>query len=388
MSNLNSIDTILSRAVESKAMPGVVAVAATDKGVLYEGAFGTREVGKNAPMTLDTVVWSASMTKAITATAAMQLVENGKLGLERPASEVVPELAAAKVLEGFDPAGKPRLRAPKRPITLRHLLTHTAGFGYEIWDPAIAQYQTATGTPGITTCTNAALTTPLMFDPGDRWEYGINIDWVGKVVEAMSGQKLDRYFQEHIFGPLGMRDTSFKISPSQRARLATVHQRGEGGALAPIEFGLPQDPEFLMGGGGLYGTAGDYLTFAGMIMQDGSLKGVQVLRPETVALMSQNHIGPIEVGVFRTAMPTLSHDIELFPGMSKKWGLSFLINTQPAPTGRSAGSLAWAGLANTFFWIDRAKRVCGVFLSQLLPFYDPAAIDVFGKFETEVYRAL
>ena len=388
MSNLKSIDTILSRAVESKAMPGVVAVAATDKGVLYEGAFGTREVGKNAPMTLDTVVWIASMTKAITATAAMQLVENGKLGLERPASEVVPELAAAKVLEGFDPAGKPRLRAPKRPITLRHLLTHTAGFGYEIWDPAIAQYQTATGTPGITTCTNAALTTPLMFDPGDRWEYGINIDWVGKVVEAMSGQKLDRYFQEHIFGPLGMKDTSFKISPSQRARLASVHQRGEGGALAPIEFGLPENPEFLMGGGGLYGTAGDYLTFARMIMQDGSFKGVQVLRPETVALMSQNHIGPIEVGVFKTAMPALSHDIELFPGMSKKWGLSFLINTQPAPTGRSAGSLAWAGLANTYFWIDRAKRVCGVFLSQLLPFYDPAAIDVFGKFETEVYRAL
>ncbi len=388
MSNLKSIDTILSRAVESKAMPGVVAVAATDKGVLYEGAFGTREVGKDAPMTLDTVVWIASMTKAITATAAMQLVENGKLGLERPASDVVPELAAAKVLEGFDAAGKPRLRAPKRPITLRHLLTHTAGFGYEIWDPAIAQYQTATGTPGITTCTNAALTTPLMFDPGDRWEYGINIDWVGKIVEAMSGQKLDRYFQEHIFGPLGIKDTSFKISPSQRARLATVHQRGEGGELAPIEFGLPQDPEFLMGGGGLYGTAGDYLTFARMIMQDGSFKGVQVLRPETVALMSQNHIGPIEVGVFRTAMPTLSHDIELFPGMSKKWGLSFLINTQPAPTGRSAGSLAWAGLANTYFWIDRAKRVCGVFLSQLLPFYDPAAIDLFGKFETEVYRAL
>ncbi len=388
MSNLKSIDTILSRAVESKAMPGVVTVAATDKGVLYEGAFGTREVGKDAPMTLDTVVWIASMTKAITATAAMQLVENGKLGLERPASEVVPELAAAKVLEGFDPAGKPRLRAPKRPITLRHLLTHTAGFGYEIWDPAIAQYQTATGTPGITTCTNAALTTPLMFDPGDRWEYGINIDWVGKIVETMSGQKLDRYFQEHIFGPLGMKDTSFKISSSQRARLATVHQRGEGGALAPIEFGLPEDPEFLMGGGGLYGTAGDYLTFARMIMQDGSFKGVQVLRPETVALMSQNHIGPIEVGVFRTAMPTLSHDIELFPGMSKKWGLSFLINTQPAPTGRSAGSLAWAGLANTYFWIDRAKRVCGVFLSQLLPFYDPAAIDLFGQFETEVYRAL
>jgi methyl acetate hydrolase len=388
MSNIKSLDKIFSQAVESKAMPGIVAAAATDKGVLYEGAFGRRELGKAAPMTPDTVVWIASMTKAVTATAVMQLVERGKLRLEAPASEVVPELAAARVLEGFDSAGKPRLRPAKRPITLRHLLTHTAGFGYEIWNPSIAQYQTATGTPGITTCTNAALTTPLMFDPGDRWEYGISIDWAGKMVEAVSGQKLDRYFQENIFGPLGIRDTSFKISPSQRARLASVHQRGEDGALAPIQFEIPQDPEFLMGGGGLYGTAADYLAFAQMIMQDGHLKGAQLLRPDTVALMSQNHIGPLEVGEFRTAIPSLSNDIELFPGIPLKWGLSFLINTQQLPTGRSAGSLAWAGLANTYFWIDRTRRVAGVFLSQVLPFYDHTVIDLLGQFETEVYRAL
>jgi methyl acetate hydrolase len=388
MAEQKSIDTALSRAVESKAMPGIVAAAATDKGVLYEGAFGKRELGKPAAMTPDTVVWIASMTKAITATAAMQLIERGKLALEQTASEVVPQLASARVLEGFDAAGKPRLRAPKRPITLRHLLTHTAGYGYEIWDPAIIQYQTATGTPGITTCANAALTTPLMFDPGDRWQYGINIDWVGKMVEAVSGQKLDRYFQEHIFGPLGMKDTSFSLSPDQRARLASVHQRDEHGALAPIEFGLPENPEFLMGGGGLYGTARDYLAFARMIMQNGRLGGAQVLRADTVAQMSQNHIGAIEVGPFKTAIPSLSKDLELFPGMSKKWGLSFLINTQQAPTGRSAGSLAWAGLANTFFWIDRTKQVCGVFLSQVLPFFDDTAVDLFVKFETEVYRAL
>lgn len=388
MSNRQSIDRIFSEAVASKAMPGIVAVAAADKGVLYEGAFGKRELGKDAPMTVDTVVWIASMTKAITATAAMQLVERGKLDLERPASGVVGELATAKVLEGFDAAGKPRLRAPKRPITLRHLLTHTAGFAYELWAPAIAKYQEATGTPGITTCTNAALTTPLLFDPGDRWEYGINIDWVGKMVEAVSGQKLDRYFQEHVFGPLGMKDTSFKLSPSQRARLASVHQRGADGTLAPIEFGLPQEPEFLMGGGGLYGTASDYLAFCQMILHDGRCKGGQVLRPETVAQMAQNHIGALEVGMFKTAMPALSNDIELFPGMSKKWGLSFLLNTQHAPTGRSAGSLAWAGLANTYFWIDRTKRVCGVFLSQVFPFYDHTVVDLLVKFETEVYRAL
>ena len=388
MANLKSIDAAFRQAVESKAMPGIVAVAATDKGVVYEGAFGKRELGKDAPMTLDTVVWIASMTKAVTATAAMQLVERGKLDLERPASEAVPALASAKVLEGFDAAGKPRLRPAKRPITLRHLLTHTAGFAYEIWEPSIAQYQQATGTPGITTCANAALTTPLLFDPGDRWDYGINIDWVGKMVEAVSGQTLDRYFQEHIFAPLSMNDTAFKIGPAQRARLAKIHQRDDKGALAPVDLEIPQDPEFHMGGGGLYGTAGDYLTFALMIMQGGSLKSAQVLRPETAALMAQNHIGALEVGVFKTAIPPLSNDLELFPGMSKKWGLSFLINTERAPTGRSAGSLAWAGLANTYFWIDRTKRVAGVFLSQVLPFYDHTAIDLFGRFETEVYQAI
>ena len=388
MPTIASIDKLLTQAVESKAMPGIVAVAATGKGIVYEGAFGKRELGKDAAMTVDSVVWIASMTKAITGTAALQLLERGKLSLERPASDVVPALSAAKVLEGFDAAGQPRLRAPKRPITLKHLLTHTAGFAYELWRPEIAQYQTCTNTPGITTCTNAALTTPLLFDPGDRWEYGINIDWVGKMVEAASGQKLDRYFEDNIFGPLGIKDTSFKISPSQRARLASVHQRDDKGVLAPIEFGLPEEPEFLMGGGGLYGTARDYLTFTQMILQGGTLNGVPVLRRETVDLMSQNHIAPLDSPAIKTAAPGLSNDVELFPGMRKGWGLSFLINTQEAPTGRSAGSLAWAGLANTYFWIDRTKRVSGVFLSQLLPFYDHTAVDLFGKFETEVYRAL
>src|SRR3989442_1607264 len=191
MATLKNVDALFTQAVESKKMPGIVAMAATDKAVLYQGAFGRRELGKDAAMALDTVVWIASMTKAITAAAAMQLVERGKLALDAPASQLAPGLAKAQVLEGFDAAGQPRLRAPKRPITLRHLLTHTAGYGYEIWRTEIARYQTATNTPGITTCTNAALTTPLLFDPGEGWEYGINIDWVGKIVEAASGQRLD-----------------------------------------------------------------------------------------------------------------------------------------------------------------------------------------------------
>jgi len=388
MPTIGSIDKLFTQATESKAMPGIVAVAATDNGIVYEGAFGKRELGKDAAMSVDSVVWIASMTKAVTGTAAMQLVERGKLSLDRPASEVVAALSSAKVLEGFDDAGKPRLRAPRKPITLRNLMTHTAGFAYEIWRPEIAQYQSATNTPGITTCADAALTTPLLFDPGDRWEYGISIDWIGKMVEAVSGQKLDRYFQDNIFGPLGMKDTGFNISPSMRSRLASVHQRDEKGVLTPIEFALPENPEFLMGGGGLYGTARDYLAFTQMIVQGGSLGGAQVLKRETVDLMGQNHIAPLDIPSIKTAAPGLSNDVDLFPGMRKGWGLSFLINTQEAPTGRSAGSLAWAGLANTYFWIDRAKRVSGVFLSQLLPFYDATAIDLFGKFETEVYRTV
>jgi len=388
MPTIASIDKLFSQATESKAMPGIVAVAATDTGTVYEGAFGKRDLGKDAPMTVDSIVWIASMTKAITGTAAMQLVERGELSLDRPATEVVADLSTAKVLEGFDGAGQPRLRAPKRPITLRHLLTHTSGFAYEIWRQEIAQYQSVTNTPGITTCANAALTTPLVFDPGDRWEYGISIDWVGKMVEEVSGQKLDRYFQDNIFGPLGMKDTTFKVSPSQRARLASVHQRDDKGALTPIEFALPEDPEFLMGGGGLYGTARDYLAFTQMILGGGTAGGVQILRRDTVDLMAQNHITPLDVPYMKTAAPGLSNDVNLFPGMRKGWGLSFLINTQDAPTGRSAGSLAWAGLANTYFWIDRTKRVSGVFLSQLLPFVDQIAMELCATFEAEVYRAL
>ena len=386
MADFKSLESTIGQAVQSKKIPGVVVAAATSSGPLYEGAFGSREIGKPAPMTTDTVVWIASMTKAITAAAAMQQVERGKLSLERPASDVVPALGAVKVLDGFDQAGQPRLRAPKRPITLRHLLTHTAGFSYEIWSSAIARFQEVTGTPGITTCTNAALGTPLLFDPGERWDYGINIDWAGKMVEAVSGQRLDRYLQENITGPLGMTDTAFKLGASQKARLSAMHQRNPDGTLAAIEFGLPEEPEFHMGGGGLYGTAGDYVKFCRMILGGGALNGARVLQKATVDTMAQNHIGPLEVEVLKTAMPPLSRDVELFPGMSKKWGLSFLINTADVPSGRAANSLAWAGLGNTYFWIDRTRGVCGVFLSQLLPFYDETALDLFAKFETAVYR--
>ena len=387
MSMREKIDGVLSEAVSGGAVPGVVAGVTNADAELYLGGFGERVLGAGDEMTPDTVGWIASMTKAITGAAAMQLVEQGRLDLDAPASEVVPQLADAAVLEGFGDDGKPRTRPPRRAITLRHLLTHTSGFSYEIWSDAIVRYQEATGTPGIITCENAALTTPLLFDPGDGWDYGINIDWAGKMVETVSGRTLGQYLREHFFEPLGMNDTAFRITDSMRARLAKIHQRGEDGSLDPqMELEIPQEPEFEMGGGGLYGTVGDYLRFIRMILNRGQANGERVLLPETVDMMSRNQMGEIRVGELKTAIPPLSNDAEFFPGMPKSWGLSFMINDEEAPTGRSAGSLGWAGLANSFFWIDPAKGIGGAYLTQVLPFIDEKAFPLYIAFESAAYE--
>jgi methyl acetate hydrolase len=389
MSLATKAGALLQAAVANGDVPGVVAVAVTRDGTLYEGGFGERVLGGGAAMSPDTVVWIASMTKAITATAAMQLVERGRLDLDRPASDVVPALAEVEVLEGFDDAGQPVTRPPARPITLRHLLTHTAGFAYEIWQEPIIRHQEARGVPGIISCQEAALTTPLLFDPGERWEYGINIDWAGKMVEAVSGQKLGAYMKANLFEPLGMRDTAFRITEDMRSRLAKIHQRGDDDRLEPLlDLEIPQEPEFEMGGGGLYGTAPDYARFVRMILNQGRADGERVLKPETVEAMSVNQMGDCRVCAVKTAMPALSNDAEFFPGMPKTWGLSFMINTERAPTGRSAGSLAWAGLANSYYWIDPSAGVGGVYATQVLPFADKKALPLFFEFEKTVYDHL
>src|SRR3979490_417403 len=388
MQSKAQIDQVLRQKSDAREIPGVVAMAATSNEVTYQGAFGKRDLSKDDAMTADSVFWIASMTKAVTAAAAMQLVEQGKLSLEGPIGKVLPDLASPQVLEGFDAKGEPKLRPAKNPITLRHLMTHTAGFAYDMWNGDMVAYLEKTGTPGITTCQNAALKTPLMSDPGTRWEYGTNIDFVGKAVEAASGKRLDAYLRDHMFAPLGMSDTGFKIGDAQRKRLVGMHMRGEDGALAAIPFELEQEPEFHMGGGGLYGTAGDYIKFTQMILNKGRGNGNQVLKPETVALMGQNHIGDLTMGKMTTAIGWATNDVDLYPDIVKKWGLSFLINTTKAPEGRSAGSLAWAGLANTYFWIDPARNVAGVILMQLLPFADNKCLEAFAGFERGVYAGL
>jgi methyl acetate hydrolase len=379
------IDATLRQAAESGRVPGVVAAAATAEGVVYAGAAGVRSLRTRETMTTDSVFSIASMTKAITAVAAMQCVERGKLALDQPAGEIVGALGSPLVLEGFDEDGEPRLRPAVRPVTLRLLLTHTSGFSYDTWNVSIRRFAERTGLPAARTGKLGALNAPLVFEPGERWEYGIGIDWVGRMIEAVSGERLDRYMQNHIFGPLGMQDTGYVLSDEQERRRATMHQRVADGSLEPLALQRTQQPEFCTGGGGLHATASDYLALLRMLLAGGALNGARILKPETVRLMAQNHIGELFVPPLRSAIPELSNDLEFFPGIPNKWGLSFLINTEDAPTGRSAGSLAWAGLSNCYFWLDPKRQIAGVMLTQILPFGDLEALALLGAFERAVY---
>ena len=385
MTNIAAMEAALQQAVASGAVPGVVALAGDRDGTLYQGAFGQRGLADATPMSLDTVCAIFSMTKAITSVAAMQLVEAGKLTLDGPLGDLCPHLAAPQVLEGFDAAGQPKLRPARRAITLRHLLTHTAGFSYNTWNPDVGRFMQVTQMPAARSGKLAVLNMPLVFDPGERWEYGINTDWVGHVVEAAAGKPLPDVLRAGVLGPLGMADTGFVPGPAQQARRAGMHQRGADGGLSAIDWPLNPAPEFFGGGGGLVSSGPDYLRFTRMLLRGGELDGTRVLKAETVALMGENHIGDLLMQPMKTAMPGSSNDFFPFPAVPKNWGLGFMRNTQDLPQGRAAGSLAWAGLGNCYFWVDPARGKSGVLMTQILPFGDQKVLDLLAAFEAAVY---
>jgi CubicO group peptidase (beta-lactamase class C family) len=384
---MTDIAATLRAAVASGRVPGVVALAATRDGPIFQGAHGMRALGGAEPMTMDTVFTLASMTKAVTSVAAMQLVEEGRLRLDGPIAAVLPEAAGARVLEGFDATGQPILRPARGAVTLRHLLAHTAGYGYDFWDPVLDRYMRMAGLSGGP---RTAKGMPLRFDPGTAWQYGINTDLVGQMVEAVSGVSLGAWCRERIFGPLGMEETSFAVPPAWRERMAGRHQRGPDGVLTlDTDFVPPEQVEIEGGGGGLFGTGPDYLRFLRMLLNGGALDGVRILAPETVAEMGRDQISPVEVQPLpESLIPGRSNVADLFPGMRKQWGLGFLLNTEAAPGRRAANSLAWAGLYNTYYWIDPASGVTGVVLTQILPFADPPVLDLLSRFETAVYASL
>jgi methyl acetate hydrolase len=380
-----SVQRLLNEAVESGSIPGIAAFTANKASVTSAHTAGVRDPAAGVAMTTDTVFQIASMTKAVTSIAAMQLVERGLLTLDAPLDALLPDLANPQVIGGFSADGSVQLRPAKRPISLRHLLTHTSGLGYEFMSQTMLDARGPKGSPAPGT--KAALISPLLFDPGERWEYGISTDWVGLAVEAASGKRLDTYCAEEIFAPLGMNDTSFVLNDALSARRAALQLRGADGSFVPfpVEIGGGREVEVLSGGGGLYASGPDYLRILRMILNGGSLDGARILSPESVAAMTQNQIGQIRAGAMDSINLMFALPNDPFPDQHSGWGLGFLINPDPGPNGRAAGSLAWAGIANTYYWIDPANDIAGLIMMQFLPFGDPAALAVYGAFERAVY---
>jgi methyl acetate hydrolase len=380
-------DRVLHDVAEREnGVPGVVTMATDRRDNIYEGAAGKRELVKDQEMTTDTVFAIFSCTKAVTGVTVMQLIEEGKLNLDDPATEFVPEIADVGVLEGFDDTGEPRVRPPNSDITVEQLMLHTAGFGYDFFNKDVLKYGEVRDVPNVITSKMASLRSVLLFDPGERWEYGTNIDWVGKVFEEVRGQRLGKVMRERIFEPLGMDDTGFEIPSSMRPRVATIHQRDEDGELIPLpDLVLPQEPEQDMGGHALYGTVGGYMKFIRTILNDGEGARGRVLKPETAEQMARNGLGEMKIIALPGVIPSLSNDAEFFPGMPKSWGYTFMINDEQAPTDRPAGTLGWAGLTNLYYWIDRKNGLGGMWATQILPFADPVSFPAYMDFETAVY---
>jgi CubicO group peptidase (beta-lactamase class C family) len=372
------IEAALAKAVTG-GLPGLAAAALLPDGRIVEAAAGVRGLDNPAPMTPDTVFWIASFTKALTTVAVLQLVEAGRLALDDAVGAWLPGLKAPRVLVGFEAAGAPILAQARAPITVRHLLAHTSGLAYDFCHAGLARWRAAAPADEA----GGRQDPPLMFEPGTDWTYGVGLDWAGELVAAVSGRTLDRYLADAVFAPLGMTETGFAPTPAQAGRLASMHARGAGGALAAIPFQLPPPPNPSMGGGGLYSTAGDYLRFLRAILAGGA----PILSPASVAAMAAREWEGEAVGVLPGVNPQLCAGFDPFPGKVKRWGLGFVINPEPGPAGRGAGSLAWAGIANCYYWADPARRAAGVFLGQLLPFGDAAALEAFGDFERAVYSA-
>lgn len=384
------LDAILKQVTSDPSeVPGVVAAVTDRSGDMYVGSAGKRMLGGEQEMTSDTVFGIFSATKAVTATALLQLVEDGKLDLDAPAKRYVPALGELHVLERIDADGSIHLRKPKCDITARMLMLHTAGFGYEFFNDSYRRLVSEQNIPSVVSASHATLRRPLLFDPGTAWEYGIGIDWAGQVVESIAGKRLGEAFSSRIFEPLAMVETAFTMTSSMRSRLAVMHMRDDSGTLNPVpDFVLPQEPEVHMGGHGLYSTASDYMKFLRMWLNDGRGTQGQVLKPETIRMAEANHLGAFKVHKLYSSDQVLTRDLEFFPGISKSWGLSFMINDEIAPTGRTAGSLAWCGLANIYYWIDRRSDVAGFWATQILPLADPPTLSGYLEFEAAVYHAL
>ncbi|WP_027015945.1 serine hydrolase domain-containing protein [Comamonas composti] len=387
-----ALDAILAQtATRHGGVPGVVAMATDRDGNFYEGAAGTRELGRDLPMGTDAVFALFSTTKALTGTCIMQLVEEGLLTLEDEAGKYLPEIDRIEVLQGFDAQGQPVTRAPRRKITVNDLMLHTAGFSYEFFSADDLRYREAKGLPTVVSCSPESIRSVLLHDPGEAWSYGVNIDWLGLIVEKLRGKRLGAVMAERIFAPLGMQEIGFGMTDAMRARRVTIHDRAADGRLTPLpDLVLPEPPPMDMGGHGLYASVGEYMKFIRMILNDGAGPHGRVLKPETVQAMARDGLLPmgLSAGGWTGAIASLSNSGEFFAGTPKGWSYSFMTNREPTPSGRAAGSLMWAGLANCYYWIDKSTGIGGFWATQILPFQDAVSYPAFVEFESAIYHHL
>jgi CubicO group peptidase (beta-lactamase class C family) len=381
---LTGMDEMLDAAADAGDVPGAIATVVDADGVLFEGAGGKVRVDEEAEATTETMVWIASMTKAMATVGVLQLVEHGRVGLDDDVASLVPEFGELQVLDGFD-GDEPRLRPAATGATVRNLLTHTAGLGYSFINANLKRWYELTGGPEPLSCSRGLLGTPLMSDPGTRWEYGTNVDWAGAVLEAVAGATLDVYLSEHLFEPLGMTDTTFRLSDAQRERLMPIHGRLPDGGLVPTDMALPAEPEMACAGHGCYSTVVDYGRFLRAMLRGGELDGARILREETVELALSPQIGSIALpDVIPSTDPEITNDIVALP-VRRSWGLGFELVREDLPGMRRAGTGAWAGLANCYYWLDRAGGKAGVVLTQVLPFFDERIINRCVELELAAY---
>lgn len=394
---MSQLDVILEKYTAPDKLPCALgAVVTRDKGLVYLGGSGLKDVEDASSKTnLDSTLAFFSCTKAVTTTALLQLLERGLIdSIDDPVEKYVPEIKDIQVLEGFDANNKPILRAPINKPTLRHLLTHTTGFSYTFFSHAYKQLFDASASPNILKSSWEEFKTPLLFEPGTKWHYGVNTDWVGKVVYEVSQMSLGDYCKENIFDPLGADSLTFEKSASQHSDSVELHQRAPDGTIAPLKGILTKKPSFHPGGHGLYGTLTDYMKFLEIFLHEGRspTTGAQILKPETIRNYSFANLLPENVQIESTlqhSQPEFSNKVDLFDTIPKDkqgWTASFHKIDIPLPTGRGAGSYSWAGLPNLYYWIDPAKGIAGMFSTQLFPFSDTTALQGLQEFETEVYN--
>jgi CubicO group peptidase (beta-lactamase class C family) len=381
----DAVEHVLRETLRDATLPGVVAAVVGPDGIRDIGAVGRADVDTGEPVGVDTVFRLMSLTKALTSVAALQLVERDQLALDLPVAAVLPAFDRLQVLDGFD-GGTPRLRPPATAATIRQLLSHTSGLAYAFSSPDLLRYLRATQTPDAISGRRAALTVPFVADPGTAWNYGVSTDWLGQVIEAVSGQELPAYVRDNILEPLGMRDTSFAPTTHQRGRLMALHRRAPDGHLVVVpDDPLPHAPEFASGGHGAYGTVPDYARLLAALLGDGSLGGVRVLEPRTVDLAFRDQLNGLPLpAVMRSTMPELAHDVPAAP-FRQGWGLGFHLTLEDVPGLRRAGTADWSGLMNCFYWIDRRAGLAALWCSQLLPFFDPQVVAAIARFERAVY---